>query len=57
MLGRAVVWLAGSDEAPAHNGEHFYSIPLVAEYMREDTTWDGLRKLRGRSAAGVAGQS
>ena len=49
VLGRAVVWLVSSDEAPAHNGEHFYSIPLVAEYMREDTTWDGLRKLRERT--------
>lgn len=48
VLGRAVVWLASSDEAVASNGQHFYSIPLVAEQMREDTTWDGLRKLRER---------
>jgi NAD(P)-dependent dehydrogenase (short-subunit alcohol dehydrogenase family) len=48
VLGRATVWLASSAEATAFNGQHFYSIPLVAEYMREDTTWDGLRKLRER---------
>ncbi|MGD9893811.1 MAG: SDR family NAD(P)-dependent oxidoreductase, partial [Dehalococcoidia bacterium] len=46
VLGRAAVWLASSSEALGFNGQHFYSIPLVAEYMREDTTWDGLRKLR-----------
>jgi NAD(P)-dependent dehydrogenase (short-subunit alcohol dehydrogenase family) len=52
VMGRAVVWLATSEDALARNGEHFYSIPLVAEYMREDTTWDGLRKLReGRATA------
>jgi len=50
VLGRAAVWLATSAEALARNGEHFYSIPLVAEYMNEDTTWDGLRKLRERTA-------
>ncbi len=52
VLGRAAVWLAGSAEASAFNGQHFYSIPLVAEYMREDTTWDGLRKLRERVQPG-----
>lgn len=53
VLGRAAVWLASADEALPHNGEHFYSIPLVAEHMREDTTWDGLRKLRERPRAGA----
>jgi citronellol/citronellal dehydrogenase len=48
VMGRAVVWLAADDEAARSNGAHFYSIPLVAEMMREDTTWDGLRKLRER---------
>ncbi len=37
------------------NGQHFYSIPLVAEQMREDTTWDGLRKLRERDAVRAQG--
>lgn len=46
VMGRAVVWMASAPEAAAANGQHFYSIPLVAEKMREDTTWDGLRKLR-----------
>lgn len=50
VMGRATVWLAASPEAISLNGQHFYSIPLVAEQMREDTTWDGLRKLRERSA-------
>lgn len=48
VMGRAVIWMAAWDEALPANGGHFYSIPLVAEKMREDTTWDGLRKLRER---------
>lgn len=47
VMGRAVIWLAG-EEARAFNGRHFYSIPVVAEHLREDPTWDGLRKLRER---------
>ncbi len=46
VMGRAVVWMATAEAAAAANGEHFYSIPLVAERLREDTTWDGLRKLQ-----------
>jgi NAD(P)-dependent dehydrogenase (short-subunit alcohol dehydrogenase family) len=57
VMGRAAVWLAASDDALAHNGEHFYSIPLVAEQMREDTTWDGLRKLRERPVEAPAERS
>lgn len=50
VMGRAVVWMVSSEDALAANGQHFYSIPLVAERMREDTTWDGLRKLREAKA-------
>lgn len=53
VMGRAVVWMATAQDAPGSNGQHFYSIPLVAERLREDTTWDGLRKLQetGRATA------
>lgn len=53
VMGRAVVWMASAEDAVNFNGGHFYSIPLVAEKMREDTTWDGLRKLQetGRATA------
>lgn len=48
VMGRAVVWLT-TDEAAASNGQHFYSIPVVAEFLREDTTWEGLKKLRSHA--------
>ena len=51
VMGRSVVWMASAPEALAANGQHFYSIPLVAEKMKEDTTWDGLRKLQATGSA------
>ena len=45
VMGRAAVWLC-SEAAKTFNGQHFFSIPVVAQRLYENTTWGGLAEVR-----------